>query len=378
MARSSQTSVRGINQDRVLDVLRTGPATQAEIARATGLSAATVSAIARELSSVRAVEAVESGGRGQLLRLSSGSGLTAGIAFGNQRALVAVGDLASRVLSRHIVPLTTSSTGSDALHAAVAALDELLRGHDVERAALTAVGVSLPAPLVGGGSAAQHSRWAGVDLTSRLAELLPCRVYVDNDANLGARAEYRWGELRGERVGAWVKASTGIGLGLVLDGHVHHGAKGIAGELGHVSTDPQGPLCWCGNRGCLELLAGSRTLVREYAVVAGTEVTARALVEASLAGDLVARRLVDDAGTRIGTALAGLVTLIDPGHVVVGGDLALSGDLLLEPLVTALRRHAMPAVSADVRVSVSALGDQAEVLGALALALDHAKPLVSA
>ncbi|MFN2537297.1 MAG: ROK family protein [Mycobacteriales bacterium] len=375
--RSSQTSLREANSRRVLDVLRAGRATQAEIARATDLSGATVSTIVRDLLSAGAVEAVDHAGRGQLVQLSARSGLTAGIAFGSTRALLALGDLTSTVRAERIVPLPAALSADEALAAALQALDELLAAEGVDGQALAAVGVSLATPLVAGSSVAHHTRWAGYDLEAALHRLLPCPVHIDNDANLGARAESRWGELAGHRVGAWVKASTGIGVGVVLDGRVHRGAKGLAGELGHVQTHPDGQLCGCGNRGCLELTAGTPALVREYAAITGRSVTALELVAAAVAGDVVARRIVDDAGTRIGTALAGLVTLIDPERVVVGGDLAVAGDLLLDPLVAAMRRGAMPAVADDVSVAVSSLGERAEVLGALALALDHAIPQVT-
>lgn len=375
--RGSQTSLREANSQHVLDVLRTGPATQAEIVRATSLSGATVSTIVRDLLALGAVESVESPGRGQQVRLSARSGLTAGIAFGSSRALVALGDLTSTVRGERVVPFGPDQDADALVGAALEALHELLVEEGVDWNSLAAVGISLATPLALGGSVARHTRWAGFDLEASLSALLPCPVHVDNDANLGARAEARWGELTGCSVGAWVKASTGIGVGLVLGGRVHRGAKGLAGELGHVSTDPQGALCGCGNRGCLERTSGTPALVREYAAVTGRSVTALELVDAALAGDVVARRVIDDAGTRIGTALAALVTLIDPARVVIGGDLAVAGDLLLDPLVAALRRGAMPAVADDVAVVVSALGERAEVLGALALALDHAQPKVT-
>ena len=376
--RSSQTSLREANSRRVLDVLRAGRATQAEIARATELSGATVSTIVRDLLGAGAVETVDHGGRGQLVQLSARSGLTAGIAFGSSRALLALGDLTSTVRSERIVPLAPALSADEAVAAAVHALSELLAAEGVDLASLAGVGVSLAAPLVAGSSVAHHTRWAGYDLHASLGALLPCPVHVDNDANLGARAESRWGELAGHTVGAWVKASTGIGVGLVLDGQVHRGGKGLAGELGHVSTNPDGQLCACGNRGCLELAAGTPALCREYAAVTGLTVTGLELTAAAIAGDVVARRVIEDAGTLIGTALAGLVTLLDPERVVIGGDLAAAGDLLIDPLVAALRRGAMPAVADDVSVAVSSLGARAEVLGALALALDHAVPQVSA
>lgn len=378
--RGSQSSLREANQQHVLEVLRTGPATQAELVRVTALSGATVSTIARDLLAAGVIEQAESAGRGQLLQLSVRSGLTAGIAFGSSRALVALGDLTATVRGERAVSLAPSLTADQAVGAALEVLSGLLVEQDVGWSSLIAVGVGVgvATPVAAGASVSRHHRWSGYDLQAAVAALVPCAVHVDNDANLGARAEARWGKLRGRSVGAWVKASTGVGVGLLLDGRVHRGAKGLAGELGHVTTDPAGPLCGCGNRGCLELTAGTPALLREMDDVTGRALTATELVEAAVAGDAVARRLVEDAGTRIGTALADLVTLLDPERIVVGGDLAAAGDLLLDPLVAVLRRRAMPAVADGVSVAVSALGERAEVLGALALALDHARPLVAA
>lgn len=376
--RGSQTSLREANSQHVLDLLRTGPATQAELARGTALSGATVSTIVRDLLTSGAVETAPSPGRGQQVQLSARSGLAAGIAFGSTRALVALGDLTSTLRSEVVVPFTPEAEADVVVEAALEALHELLLDEGVTWSSLAAVGIGLAAPLTAGRSVAQNTRWAGYDLQAMLSALLPCDVHVDNDANLGARAEYRWGELAGRSVGAWVKASTGIGVGLVVGGRIHRGSRGLAGELGHVSTDPQGPLCGCGNRGCLQLSAGTPALLKEHAAVTGQTLTGRELVAAALAGDVVARRVIDDAGTRIGSALASLVTLLDPERIVVGGDLAAAGDLLLDPLVVALRRGAMPAVADDLSVAQSALGDRAEVLGALALALDHARPKVTA
>lgn len=376
----SQTSLREANGDAVLRVLRSGPATQAEVARTTGLSGATVSTITRELLAAGTLEAVEqAGGRGQQVRLALRSGVVAALAFGSRRALVSVSDLTGTELGATEVPL-------DPTDAALAALDRGLDAIDALRQALpgpaplVSVGVGLPTAVRRGGTvddAAGHRRWHHTEAADHVRARLGTgtHVHVDNDANLGARAEARWGALQGQRVGAWVKASTGIGVGLLLDGAVHRGTKGTAGELGHVSLAVDGPLCTCGNRGCLETYAGGRALRAAYAEVTGSRVSTLELASLARAGDPVARRLVDEAGARIGTALASLATLLDPALVVLGGDLAAAGDVLLEPLRAALHRRGMPAVVAGLDVVTTPLGDRAEVLGALALALDHAQPL---
>ena len=176
---------------------------------------------------------------------------------------------------------------------------------------------------------------------------------------------------------AYLKLATGIGAGLIVRGRPYGGSGGTAGEIGHTIIAPDGPICRCGNRGCLETLAGSDAIL---ASLRGTvdEPTLPAVIAAARDGHAGCARAIGDAGATIGGAVATLCNLLNPERVVVGGDLAAAGDLLLDPLAAALRRGAVRSAADDVTVLPGALGDRAEVLGAVALVLRRGATLLRA
>ena len=161
-----------------------------------------------------------------------------------------------------------------------------------------------------------------------------------------------------------MRLSAGIGAGIVTDGRLLLGATGLAGEIGHVPAQPDGRLCRCGNRGCLETVAAPDAIARLLRDSWGEPVTAADLPRLVRSGNAGALRAVGDAADAVGRALANLVTLVNPAVVVVGGDLAVLGDALFAPLRYALRRYALPSVARDLVVVPGELGDRAEALGA--------------
>jgi len=192
---------------------------------------------------------------------------------------------------------------------------------------------------------------------------------VDNDANLGALGEYVWGAGQHSADLVYVKVATGIGAGIVLDGRLYRGSAGTAGELGHITLDARGPVCRCGNRGCVELSAGGRALLRHARVTHPQLDSLVELVELATLGDPGCRRLLADAGRQLGFALGGLLNLINPDRIVVGGELGAATELLLEPLRRGLADTAMAAAAAAAEVVSTELGARASALGGVALAL---------
>jgi len=197
-------------------------------------------------------------------------------------------------------------------------------------------------------------------------------VVVDNDANLGALAETVWGAGRGCSDLVYVKAATGIGAGLVLGGRLYRGATGAAGELGHLPVDEAGAICRCGNRGCLETVASPVAVAGLLSRSRGENVSLPDLLELVRNGDRGACRAVADAGEAVGAALAGAVNLLNPELVIIGGDLAATGDILLDPLRAAIHRRAVAPAAHDVRITRGTLGEHAEALGAAAIQLARA------
>ncbi|GAC1610632.1 MAG: hypothetical protein NVS3B26_18470 [Mycobacteriales bacterium] len=193
-------------------------------------------------------------------------------------------------------------------------------------------------------------------------------VRVDNDAHLGALAEWTWGAGRGCDDVAYVKFAAGIGCGLVIGGRPCRGRGGTAGELGHLLVLPGGPVCRCGNRGCLEPLAGAEAVLALLRPALGPA-TIPEVVAPALTGDAACRRVVGDTGALVGQAVAALVNLLNPVRLVVGGPLAGAGDCLLDPLRQAVARSAIPSAAEDLTVLPGELRDRAEVLSAVALVL---------
>ena len=171
--------------------------------------------------------------------------------------------------------------------------------------------------------------------------------------------------------------SSGIGAGIVVGGRIHRGFAGTAGEIGHVLVDPDGHVCRCGNRGCLETLAAGPGLLEQLRRTHGGGLSLADVISLAHDGDPVCARVIADAGRWIGLTVAGLCNLLNPGMVVVGGELSAAGELLLEPLRASVRGHAIPAAGEDIQVVAGELGERAEVLGALALAIGESDRVLS-
>jgi predicted NBD/HSP70 family sugar kinase len=233
--------------------------------------------------------------------------------------------------------------------------------------------MGLPGPIIKGtgqlGDSSILPTWVGLNASAVMSDALGIPVVVNNDANLGALGEWVWGDARGSEVLVFVKASTGIGAGIMLDGRLFDGYGGTAGELGHTIVDPRGPICRCGNRGCLEMLAGGPAVLDSLRPVRPDLASLGDVIAAARAGDPGCARALGDSGRAIGTALATLCNLINPRCIVVGGELAAAGDLLLDPMREAMTGAAIRSAGQDVQLGLSKLGSRAGVLGAVALAL---------
>lgn len=373
-APGSTASLRPANQRRIVDLLRaraTEPVTQAEAARLTGLAAATVSNIVRELTAAGIVETEPgSGRRGTVLRLSRSAGLVGSLDFGHTHVAAAIGDVAGVVIAEAKAPLASDHAYETGLALAARLLDEALVAAGGTRGDLRTLYMGLPSPIeqrVVRASAILPG-WVGIDAAAVAEAALGLPVHVENDANLGALAEHRIGAARGQRNVVFVKASSGVGGGLIIEGQLFRGARGMAGEIGHLTIDDQGPLCRCGSRGCLEAYTSTTHLARLF--TRGDSGDVETLLAAAHRGDVSARRVLEDAGLHLGWGLASIVNLVNPDVVVVGGDLALAGDVVLDATRVGLRRHAL-ADAADTPVVVSALGRRASLLGGLLLAADR-------
>ncbi|MCY0928471.1 ROK family transcriptional regulator [Streptomyces sp. H27-H1] len=375
----SQSSLHRANLERVVRAVRlAGSLTQAEIARTTGLSAATVSNIVRELKEAGTVEVKDTsagGRRARSVSLSGDAGIVIGVDFGHTHLRVAVGNLAHQVLAEESEPLDVDASWVDGFDRAESLVGRLVEGIGVSRDKVIGVGLGVPGPIdvESGtlGSTAILPGWAGINPRRELSQRLGVPVYVDNDANLGALGELVWGSGRGVKDLAYIKVASGVGAGLVINGEIYRGPGGTAGEIGHITLDESGPVCRCGNRGCLETFAAARYVLPLLQSSHGAELTMERVVELAREGDPGCRRVITDVGRHIGSGVASLCNLLNPSRVVLGGSLADAGELVLAPIRESVGRYAIPSAARQLSVLTGSLGGRAEVLGALALVLSE-------
>nr|WSZ99101.1 ROK family transcriptional regulator [Streptomyces sp. NBC_00857] len=375
----SQSSLHRANLERVVRAVRmAGSLTQAEIARSTGLSAATVSNIVRELKdggTVQVTPTSAGGRRARSVSLSGDAGIVVGVDFGHTHLRVAVGNLAHQVLAEESEPLDVDASSAEGFGRAEELVERLIVTTGVSRQKVIGVGLGVPGPIdVESGTLGSTSilpGWTGINPSDELAERLGVPVYVDNDANLGALGELVWGSGRGVRDLAYIKVASGVGAGLVIDGQIYRGPGGTAGEIGHITLDESGPVCRCGNRGCLETFTAARYVLPLLRPGHGPDLTMERVVQLAREGDPGCRRVIADVGRHIGSGVANLCNLLNPSRVVLGGDLAEAGELVLAPIRESVSRYAIPSAARQLSVLPGALGGRAEVLGALALVLSE-------
>ena len=223
--------------------------------------------------------------------------------------------------------------------------------------------------------------WTNIPLRDGIQEPLGLPVVLENDANAAALGEMWQGAGRAYRHFVLLTLGTGVGGGVILDGRIWHGVHGVGGEVGHVTVDPDGPRCNCGNRGCLEQYASATAVVR-YVREAGSrgeatplaqsqDLTAEAVARAARQGDRVALGAFQQVGRALGIALAGLANILDPQAFILGGGLLGAWDLFIGPLEKELRWRAYPQVERPLTVCPATLGDDAGILGAARLAWDE-------
>ena len=375
----SQSSLHRANLERVLRAVRmAGSLTQAEIARTTGLSAATVSNIVRELrdSGTVQVKPTSSGGRrARSVSLSTDAGIVVGVDFGHSHLRVAVGNLAHQVLAEEAVPIDVDASAAQGFDQAEKLVGRLLASLGISPGKVIGVGLGVPGPIdvESGklGSTAILPGWSGIHPREELAGRLGMPVYVDNDANLGALGELVWGGGRGVKDLAYIKVASGVGAGLVISGRIYRGPGGTAGEIGHITVDESGPVCRCGNRGCLETFTAARHMLALLGDSHGPGLTVPKMVQLAADGDPGCRRVIADAGRHIGMGVANLCNLLNPRRVILGGDLAEAGELVLKPIRESVARYAIPSAARQLSIVPGSLGGRAEVLGALALVLSE-------
>ncbi len=388
---SHYDQVRVTNQSKILRILGKTPSTRRELAKITGLSPAAVTNLTRELIGlglVKETDRLESvGGRPPiLLEFNPDAGRVIGVGLSRtklQAALVNLGGEAHGLLERTL-PSQSPEVVTECIAAAVR---EICDKFSTDLNELVGIGVAVPGIVDDKKGLVRLSTvldWRQVHLGEDLENILGVPVSVQRNGNAAALAESFFGsdELLPELL--YIHLGDGIGAGIIFDGRIYSGRSGRAGEIGHNIVDPHGPLCLCGNRGCLEAVASGRALVKQAQDLAAegkcpalqrafhrSELTCLKVIEAAKKGDPACRKFLNTAGNYIGQAIASLINLLDINTVVLGGDLTEAGDLLLKPLQANFKEALLQFEPVDVTIKTSVLGSKAGVLGAASVVVQQ-------
>ena len=383
---------RQSNRARVIQALLHHPAsTRTALGELTGLSRPTVSGLVDELLAAGMVATCDGAGddrpRGAgrpaaRVSLVPGTAFAVGLDIGHRHVRAAVCDLAGSPLADRFAAADVDEAPQESLELTAALVNAVIADAGIERSHVIGVGLGIAAP-VNTLTGTVHVEgilpgWTGLDPAGELERRLGLAVQIDNDANVGALGEHAFGAGRHAAGLAYVRLSAGIGLGLVLGGRPYRGTVGVAGELGHVRAQEDGIICRCGNRGCLETVASPVAVADLVARSRRAPVDVPRLLELVAAGDRGARRAVEDAGAAVGAAVASVVNVLNPDVVVLGGELAAAGPVLIAPIEREIARRAVGPAASAVRVVQGELGEHAEVLGAAAMLLGRAPDALEA
>lgn len=371
----SPSALREANRARVLESVANAELSQADIARATGLARSTISGLVRELIAEDLLESAPGTGRASaLVRRHRTRGVVVGIDQGRFHLAIALADQDGRLLAEDRI-VTAGGLGLDAsLTEIESLLQHVVTSSGIDRTTILGGAIALPAPIDSRtgevASASILPGWDGIDPANQVAKTVGFAVTAHNDTNLGALGEARWGAGQGVDNLAYVWISEGLGAGLIVGGQLYAGFGGIAGELGHtMQRTESGDLCRCGNRGCLETVVSTRSVIRLLEPHVGPLATIDQVIDLA-ANNVMCSRVLAETGRHIGVAVTNLVNLLDPQRVIIGGDLSRAGDLVLDAIRQVVSQYAIPSAAASIEIVPSELGRRAAVLGAVASALD--------
>ena len=331
------------------------------------------------------------GRRSKKFRLNGNFGLVAGVEIGATSIDLGIADFSGKLLVRYSEQATVKDGPIRILGRVCSVLEKLLGDNGFNADRLNGIGVGVPGPvdfsvgiLV---SPPIMPGWDRYPIIQTMQQWFPAsHIAVDNDVNVMALGETYQGAGKGVDNLIFVKIGTGIGAGIICEGKIYRGSNGCAGDIGHIAVDKNGPLCHCGNKGCLEAVAAGPAIAERSLVAAqagkspillqyyernGNILGAEDVGNASKEGDALAIEIIRESGQSIGNVLAGLVNFYNPDMIVIGGGVSNLGDLLLSSIRQAVLSRSLPLATRDLLIVFSEIGPDAGVIGAINLAMDN-------
>jgi predicted NBD/HSP70 family sugar kinase len=392
--RGNRDLIKAMNRSLILNTLRReGHLSRTHLTEISGLSVGAVSQITSELLDTHWIlevgEGDYTGGRRQvLLRLNPDAGFAIGLKLMEGRAVCAVTNLETDVLHYSEI-----ETGDDHSASAVAGrlchlIEAAIQEAGIQQHNIFGVGIGLAGVVHAQPGIVHYSPffgWRDAPLGSLMREQLGLPVYVENDVNTLTITEQLFGEGRHASNFAVITIGRGIGMGMVIHHQLYQGPGGGVGEIGHITVEPDGPLCDCGKRGCLEAVASDPAVLRYIRAANGASkselpATLADVIAAVEAGDVVAEQALARSGTYLGIGVATVINILCPPLIIISGEGVAAGDHRLKPMFEALRQHVFNGLLENVQVVIKAADDRAWARGAASIVVGKLfeSPLVEA
>ena len=331
------------------------------------------------------------GRRSRTFSLNGELGFVAGVDIGATSIDLAVADFSRRILIRYNEDALVRNGPIKILGRVCNLLEKLLREKGLNPANLRGIGIGVPGPVdFSNGTVVSPPIMPGWDrypVIQTVQQWFPCaNVVIDNDVNVMALGEINQGAGKGVNNLIFVKIGTGIGAGIISQGQIYRGASGCAGDIGHISIDKSGPVCHCGNKGCLEALAGGPAIAErslnaaqagkspillKYYEKNGGKLSAEDVGNAAREGDALSIEIIRESGQMVGDVIASLVNFYNPDMIVIGGGVSNLGNLLLSSIRQAVLNRSLPLATRNLDIVFSGIGEDAGVFGAVNLAMDY-------
>lgn len=382
-----------MNKKMILNlIILNGPINRAEIARLSGLSVPTVMKITNEFSQSRLIRGIgkreSTGGRQpELIEINKEEYLCIGLDVGRNRLKIVVMNLDGEVKLKRTIPTGDTLPPEPAVYRMISLVREIVDEMGERKQQLLGIGIGMPGlldPDTGMVNFSPDFGWEHVDLLSRFQQEFTVPVLIENANRVMALGERWFGAGRRAEDFLCVNLGHGIGSALVFNGEIYYGNSGSSGEIGHITLEKDGPLCECGNHGCLEALASGRAIAKHALELAAggkgkrileladgkkEEIEAETVFRAAMEGDREAAAILGSAIEYMGIAIAGVVNLFDPELIIFEGGLMKSSSYLLPRLKETVRRHQMRLAGRNVQLLKGSLGENITAVGAATLLL---------
>lgn len=385
--------IRKINNLTILNVVREkGPVSRAGIAKITGLNPATVSSNVNELLKdglvIETGSGESSGGRRPVMvQLNSEGFHCIGVDMGISKVKTALTDLEGRISRKSIIFYPEEADEQAIMDIIKQSIYDVLEKSGEERNSIIGIGIGVHGIANSKNGISVYApafRWRNVDIAKILGDEFQLPVFIDNDVRTMALGERWFGAARGVDDFVFINIGSGIGSGIMIGGELYTGTSFGAGEIGHISIDDSGPICNCGNYGCLEVMASGPAIVRRVinqikigksTLVTGlvdddlSKVSGEIIYEAAKMGDAVARDTLQETGRYIGTAVSNLINILNPRLILIGGGVSMAGDFIMEPLIEVAKKKSLKDSAENVSIMPAGLKENCGVVGAATLVI---------